>query len=316
MDRKTIRIIYDFITADESNVGMIIFTLFAFILMNTFDIFDLKDSKYWGETGASIVYLLFVFLLYYSWAAVKLFHIREKIHFHPVYITETSKKVKRGHTLYTGLEIEIPEGWEITDCYVTIEKMRMVYDKENVLLDPKLSTWLADRKKPEFKRLAWKSPYASLDGKLTIGDNTNKEIILVGQVSKGYVGTSENLMEIENFEFALVSTENSKLIFESFGLYTLSMSFHWTQNGKRMIPKPFNGYLYATMRGSFPKLILKEGDYSNDNEIPIGVEKPVVQSVVKEVENVSQKTTKITKRKSPKRTKKRSPHKGKLPKDS
>jgi len=58
-----------------------------------------------------------------------------------------------------------------------------------------------------------------------------------------------------------------------------------------MISKTFNGYIYSEAKGSVYKLIVREGDYRKDKDIP----KPLLQKVEEVYEEPKRNTRKTTK---------------------
>ena len=82
----------------------------------------------------------------------------------------------KGYKLSGGIDITIPENWNIEDCYVTLEKAVPVYYKDHILIDSDEANLVSSFLEPEFKMLLWKSPFASSDCKINIGENGNTEM--------------------------------------------------------------------------------------------------------------------------------------------
>lgn len=308
MLRKMRNILVELYYAHEENLGMILFSLVSYWIVSVFGPFKSELEIILGEDGVSVFYLATVYIAYLLWATVASYLHAKKIKLRSTYYDEASKKPPiLGHTYYAGLEVEIPENWEITDCYVTIEKAVLIYGQNHVLMNEKFSTWFADKTKPIFKRLRPKSPYAGQDGKITIGDNSKKEIFCVGQINMGFStiksGDRKQEIPMRNFEFSLLSIPNTTIKFESFGLYQISLFFHWSSRGRKMPATHFDGYLYSNIEpdlstGRFPVLILGEGDYRKDARIPAPLSEEVKHEEKAQPKNSRKKTGQQKKRKS------------------
>lgn len=284
----------------EGNVTVFIITLISFIFANGFDILGFKGR--FGVDFANIYYFVVSFTIYFLFAILRdIFWVwgRVKIVSNPNGHQEYVKNGPfEGFDFYIGLDMVIPQGWEITDCYATLEKAIPVYYENRVLLDRKFSEWFFNKTKPEYKALRWKSPLSEDNYKINIGENSNRETVFVGKIIFGTITDAKNkTADIRTFDFCLHRLDKSAIKFNQLGLYEISIMFHWKYNNRKMISKTFNGYIYSEAKDSVHKLIVREGDYNKDKDIP----KPLlhkVEEVHEEPKRNTRKTTKARKKKS------------------
>lgn len=257
---------------ERGNLTMLILSIIAWIVLQWFDLFYLN---YWlGEGFAFIAYLLSFYLIYLGVSIIyEIGAVQNRIK-----ITKSKKphaeSIKGENTvcksLYGCLEVEIPKGWIITDCYVTIEKITPIYYKNKVPLPEEFSLWLSNATKPEYKMLHWKSPYSYHNATIiNIGEDSNRETFSVGKiVSSKIKEINGKIADIITFEFDVAKINQSVLNIMQFGLYEISIKFHWKRNGREMIGKKVDGYIYSRAEGRVKEIRVGVGDYNNDESIP------------------------------------------------
>ena len=232
---------------ERENITILIVTILAIWYTNYVDWFYLK---YWvGDDAAFAIYCVGGIAIYVVLQAVLQLFIFTKVKIKSTDQTHTEFMPKpfEGFSYLAMLDVEIPKGWEITDCYVTLEKIIPVYYDDRVLIDREFSEWFSDKIKPEFKKLRWKNPNSDQsECKINIGEESNRESFFVGKLNNGLVKDRNGIdTRIDNFEFCLCSAKPSQIDFKKRGLYEISLLFHWKRNGRKMLDKKFNGYIYS-----------------------------------------------------------------------
>jgi hypothetical protein len=276
---------------ERENITILILTVLAIWYTNYVDFFYFK---YWvGEDVALAIYCVMGIVLHVILQAIYQFFVFTKVKIKPIQggHTEVMTKPLEGFSYFAMLDVEIPKGWEITDCYVTLEKIIPVYYDDRVLIDEKFSQWFSDRIKPEFKKLRWKNPNSNQgECKINIGEESNRESFFVGKINNGSVKDRNGIdVRIDNFEFCLCSAKPTQIDFKKRGLYEISLLFHWKRAGRRMLDKKFNGYIYSeNSNGVYYKIFVREGNYNKDKDVP----KPLL----KKAEEVHEKPKEIKKR--------------------
>jgi hypothetical protein len=112
---------------ERENITMLILTVLAIWFTNHVDFFYLK---YWvGKDAAPAIYCVMGILLYVIFQAIYQLVVFTRVKIKPTQEahTEVMSKPLEGFSYYAMLDVEIPKGWEITDCYVTLEKIVSVY---------------------------------------------------------------------------------------------------------------------------------------------------------------------------------------------
>jgi hypothetical protein len=251
---------------ERDSIITLVLTILAIWYTNYVDIFYFK---YWvGDDEALAIYCFFGIVLHIIFQTIYQFIIFTRVKIKPSEqsYSEVMPRPLDGFSYFAMLDVEIPTGWEITDCYVTLEKIVPIYYYDKILIDQKFSEWLSDKIKPEFKKLRWKNPNSNQgECKVNIGEDSNKESILVGKVNNAIAKDVNGIdVKIDNFEFCLCSSKPTQIDFKNRGLYKISLVFHWKRSGRRMMDKIFNGYIYSDNW----RIFVREGDYSKDKDIP------------------------------------------------
>jgi hypothetical protein len=272
----------------RGNLMIAVITLIAYAITSGFDVFG------WGKEAngnlGNIGYLLISFGIFFALDIVwNLCFIHSRIKVAPKNRFDDGEMMslgdpwKCGTQYFVGCDIEIPNGWKITDCYVTLDKVMAVYYSDKVLLNPDSATWLSNRTQPEYKLLRWKSPLANQqDCSLTIGKNSNKETFFVSRITIGSINDPKgNNADIETFEFWLCSSKETFISFKQPGLYEVWLSFHWSRFNRTMIAKKFKGYLYVEIKNRYPRVIFRSGNYRDDSDVP----KPLPQQTEAQNDN-------------------------------
>jgi len=219
----------------EGNVTVFIITLIAFVFTDSFDVLGFK--RRFGIDFANIYYFIASFLVYFLFAILRdVFFVwgRVKILPNPKGYSQYVRNGSfEGNDFYVGLDMVIPRGWEITECYATLEKAIPIYYENRVLLDRKFSEWFFDKTKPEYKALRWKSPLSENNYKINIGENSNSETVSIGKIVSGKITDAKNkTVNIQTFDFCLHRLDKSAIKFNQLGLYEISIMFYWKYDFK------------------------------------------------------------------------------------
>jgi len=256
---------------ERGNLIILIFSFLAWSVLHWFDIFSLGNRI--GEEFAFIIYLIGFYILYlilsffYEKYAIQ---NRIKIKNSKEFYTEKFNDLEDGKKFYGYLTVEIPANWIIANCYVTLERIIPIYQEDNVLLKREISEWYSDQIKPKYKKLRWRSPSSYENStKINIGENSNKESFSVGKIVTGKFGDTE----IKTFDFDVQQINPSSINFMRFGLYEFTIRFHWKRNGREMIPKKIDGYIYSRVKNGLKEIRVGLGDFCDNNKIP----KPILK---------------------------------------
>lgn len=293
----------EIIDRERENIIVLVLTVLAIWFTNYIDFFYFK---YWvGEDIALAIYCVMGIALYIAFQVIIQFFVFTRVKIKPTDQTYTEFMVKPldGFSYLAMLEVEIPKGWEITDCYVTLEKIIPIYYDDRVLIERKFAEWFSDKIKPEFKKLRWKNPNSNQsECKINIGEESNRESFFVGKLNNGSVKDRNGIgARIDNFEFCLCSAKPTQIDFKKRGLYEISLLLHWKRNDRKMIDKKFTGYIYSEIINDvYYKIFVREGDYNKDKEVP----KPLLEKVEIEqkVDDVLEKPKTVKKRTASKNT--------------
>jgi hypothetical protein len=188
---------------ERENITILVLTVLAIWFTNYVDVFYLK---YWvGEDTALAIYCVMGIVLYVIFQVIFQLVVFARVKIKPtqqVY-TEVMSKPLEGFSYLAMLDVEIPKGWEITDCYVTLEKIIPIYYDDGVLVDKKFSQWFSTKIKPEFKKLRWKNPNSNQgECKINVGEESNRESFFVGKLNNGLVKDRNGIdVRIDNFDF-------------------------------------------------------------------------------------------------------------------
>lgn len=254
------------------NLMMALLALVAYYLLEFNGIFGLADLK--GRnlafTVCLIALLVICFLL--DWVFQKLFvlgRIKISVTKNPL-VKSVSCENLIGTMSYGCLDVKIPNGWVITDCYVTVEKITPVYFKDQIILDEKTAEWFSDNTKPEYRMLTWQNQLSEQQiTKINIGEKSDKETFFVGQVTIGFLKDDYgNEFDFEGFEFSLIKSEKTLSRNDRLGLYEISLEFNWMRNGRRMTSIKKDGYIYASIKEGERKIRVGLGDYNKNKDIP------------------------------------------------
>jgi hypothetical protein len=254
---------------EKEGIKALIFSISAFILLNVADRWvGLKASV--GDTLALSIYGIFVIFMYIPVAAIyEWMFIGNKIRINTVNTprSEPLAPPVQGVRFFIDLEVEIPKGWELTECYATLDKVVPVFYQDRKLLEANIAEWFAEKTNPKHRRLLWESRYSNTsDCTVNIVDSP-KERFCIACVNIGSFKNKRKKVDVNWFEFRLCADNPTEFAIRQFGLYKVAVSFHWKRNGKRMIPKRFNGYVYSEPRKTLPYVIVGKGDYKKDKLI-------------------------------------------------
>ena len=260
----------EIIDRERGNIMMSILTVFAILISRKFSFWGLDN--YVGEDIAIIICWFIVLILYiiasFLW---QLIFIKYKIKIKPA--TKAHYEHKKtpyfnGIVNYATLDVEIPNKYEITDCFITLDSVIPVYYEDRVLIDSNFSDWFSEISAPEYKRLVWKTPFSTKDCKITIGDNSNKESFYVAKINFGSITSGKKTEKFSNFEFCLCSSKPDVFEMRRLGLYVITLSLDCIRHGRKMITKKFDGYVYSEIKGVQPHLKIGSGNYDKDRDIP------------------------------------------------
>ena len=246
-------------------------TASALILVRLFDVFCLKQR--WGIEIALIINLIGLYFIYFI---IVYFYQRYailgriNIISSTAYLSESFTDPYVGKRHYGYLEVVIPINWMITDCYVTLERLVPIYFEDRVLIDLEFDEWYSSNVSPEYKLFHWKSPLSYRNGtKIDIGENSNKETFSVGKVITGEIkDTNGQMVDISTFEFDTPKNNPRAIHFTQCGLYEISIKFHWRRNGREMIGKKVDGYIYTRAEGGIREIRVGIGDYNDNKNVP------------------------------------------------
>ena len=260
----------EIVDRERENIMMSIFTLFAIVLSRIFNYWGLDNCV--GEEIAIII-CWFIGLIIYIFAMFlwQLIFIKYKIKIKPatkLHYDHKKTPIFNGIVNYATLDVEIPNKYEITDCYITLDSVIPIYYEDRVVIDSNFSNWFSEISAPEYKRLVWKTPFSNKDCKITIGDNSNKESFYVAKINIGSVTVGGKTDNFSNFEFCLCSCKPKQFQMRRLGLYVITLSLDCMRHGRKMITKKFDGYVYSEIKGVQPHLIIGSGNYDEDRDIP------------------------------------------------
>jgi hypothetical protein len=260
-------------------IKRLIFSLISFALLYVADS-RLGLKSLLGEPSALVIYGVATVLLYIPVVYLAGNRIARKVQISSAQPIETEilylPSGKAVFVYYCGLDIEIPSGWEITDCYVTLERSIPVYYEDRVLLPKDTTEDIFNRIRPIYRVLAWETPLTP-SYKITIGDNSNRETILVGKIKVGKSSPDAFKEEIVGFEHCYFGRKQDVFYPTRLGLYKISLVFHWKYRGIKMSDKRFDGYIYSEYQNSIARMRIGRGDHRKDDSIP----KPRLRRAVK-----------------------------------
>jgi len=249
---------WEIIDRERENLTMLILTLLTFLLIKQFNEQTIKESIY-------------ILLIYFGWIILNYFFgkiiilRRIKISHSNEMYEEKIDVLEKGEIFYGFLDVEIPEKWVITDCYVTLERKKPIYYEDRTLIREDHSEWYSEIGKPEYKMLHWRSPLSNQEKtKISIGENTNREAFSVGKIITGKL---ENV-EINTFSFDMHRKKPGEIDFNHFGLYEFTIIFHWKRNNRNMISKKVDGYIYTRSLKGLREIRVGVGNYKDDKRVP------------------------------------------------
>ncbi len=251
---------------------MTIISVLSIVALNYYNLFNLRD--YVGSDLALAIYGFIGIVIYFISIVIEAMLVPVRIKIIPMqnHHQEVLPKPWDGHGFYTGFDVVIPKTWELTDCFVTLEKITPIYYEDRVLLDTKFTEWLSDKTKPEYKSLCWKKPSAGYKVNIGEGDASNSETVLVAKIVKGGAKDVHNKkVDIRTLDFCLFNTKSTTISFHPFGLYKIDLILYWRRNGIKG-SKNLSGYIYSD--GNY-KILLRLGDYNKDKDVP----KPLLKKV-------------------------------------
>lgn len=242
----------------------LILSLISYFIYYKFDFLKLKENH--GEY-AFIIYLILVYIIFFIIMYLKNLDSNRKIkisHSSEMY-DEKFDNLVDGKKFYGFLDIEIPNNWVITDCYITLERKTPIYYEDKVLIQEDFSEWFSKNAKLEYKKLHWRSP-SSYQGKtkIDIGENSNREPFSVGKIITGKFGNTE----INTFSFDVLQKNPGEIDFNHFGLYEFTIRFHWKKHNREMITKEVNGYIYSQSTNGIKEIWAGIGNYKDDKRVP------------------------------------------------
>ncbi|MGV8025224.1 MAG: hypothetical protein AB2L18_01545 [Anaerolineaceae bacterium] len=242
----------------------LILSLISYFVLYEFDPLKLKENcgKY-----AFIIYLISVYIIYFLIIILKYLISNRKIkisHSSEMY-DEKFDSLVDGKKFYGFLDIEIPNNWVITDCYITLERKTPIYYEDKVLIREDFSEWFSKNVKSEYKMLHWRSPSSNQDRtKINIGENSNRETFSVGKIITGKFGNTE----INTFSFDVQQKNPGEIDFNHLGLYEFTIIFHWKRFGRNMISKKIDGYIYSRSTSGIREIWAGVGNYKDDKRVP------------------------------------------------
>lgn len=251
---------------------MVIISAFSIVALNYLNLFNLKNCI--GENLALIVYSFIGITIYFVFIVIEEMIVPIRIEIVPMqnHHQEVLPKPWDGHGFYAGFDVVIPRNWELTDCFVTLEKITPIYYADRILLDTKFTEWFSDKTKPEYKSLIWKKPSADYKVNIGEGDASNSETVLVAKIVNGIAKDVHNKkVDIRTLDFCLFNTKSTSVSFHPFGLYKIDLILYWRRNGVKG-SKILSGYIYSD--GNY-KILARLGDYNKDKDVP----KPLLKKV-------------------------------------
>lgn len=250
---------------ERGRLVMAIIAVLAIVALNFYNLFNLKVLL--GADLALAVYGFIGIAIYVITLVVEEMLVPTRIQVVPMQqrYHEFLSKPWEGTAVFAGFDIIIPKAWELTDCFVTLEKISPIYYADRVLLDPKFTRWFSDKTEPEYKSLTWKKPSAGYKVNIGEGDASNKETILVAKIVKGSARDAHGKkFNIKTLDYSLFNTESTSVSFHQFGLYKINLILYWRRNGIKG-RKNLSGYLYSDGDHT---IILRLGDYNKDKDVP------------------------------------------------
>lgn len=254
---------------EKEGIKVILFSFASFIFLNFADNYiGLKANI--GETATLFIYGMVVIVAYIPLAALyEWLFVSKKITITPSQNLHSRPlpPPMKGLRYFIDLEVKIPEGWEITNCYATLDSVIPVFYQDRKLLKPEIAKWLSERTKPKDRRLLWESDYANSDCELAIKDNP-KELFSIACVDIGSFKSKKETVKVNWFNFRFCKNDPVVISLKQFGLYKIKVCFHWNRKGNKMVTKIFDGYIYSEPRETIPYVIVGSGDYNKDERIP------------------------------------------------
>ena len=243
--------------------------ILSIILFNNYDFLGIK-GRFNDTIALSLYGILGTFAYIFFQATYQWLFVVRRIKINPVSETRSEPLLPpvSGTRYFIDLEVETPKGWEITDCYATLDKVVPVFYQDRKLLKPQIAEWLAEITNPKHRRLIWESHYSNnSDCTMNVVDN-NKERFSLACVNIGSFKNKRKKIDVNWLEFRMCGDNPSTIKLRQFGLYKIAVTFHWKRDEKKMISRVFNGYLYSEPRERIPYVILGSGNYAKDKRVP------------------------------------------------
>lgn len=253
---------------------MLTITLAASLFFAYFDIINLRDKLGDGVgVGVYVVISLSIWYLiseaFIRWVFIPNISIREGG------FSEGGQKPSVAVSEYAGLEITPPPYFDITDCYITIEKAIRVLDEYGERLSSETGFEEGVGKQHVGKHLLCANKLSE-NGYMIDIPGGKPDSFFVAQINIGPTRTKDDSWDFINFEFSEVEKLKGNLRSEKpLGLYEVSVDLHFTLNSRKMKPIRYDGYVYSSVETlntgeSETTVIVRRGDWRNQlHEIPL-----------------------------------------------
>ena len=256
---------FEIFDRERENLTILILTLLAYLLIYKFESQAIIETTIILGIYIVVIILNFFFLKLILLRRIKIKESKENYQ-------EDFKVLKKGKKFFGFLDIEIPEHWKISDCYITLESIKPIYYADRILITEDGQKMLSDFMKPEQRLLHWRSSLSYQNKtKLIIGENSNRESFSIGKIVTGEFGDAE----INTFNFDVQRNNPNMIDFKQFGLYEFSIKFHWKKHNREMIPKKIDGYIYSQYKNGIKIIRVGVGNYKSNENIPKPIEKEI-----------------------------------------
>jgi hypothetical protein len=257
---------------NTENVPMLIVTIAASLFFAYFDFMGLKD-RFGDGVGVGIYVVIgisFWYLIseaFIRWVFIPNISIRDGG------LSDGGLKSSVAISEYAGLEVTPPPFFDITDCYMTIEKAIRVLDEygERLSSEVEFEKQVGDQHIGKHLLCANK---LSTNGYMIDIPGGKPDSFFVAQINIGPTPAKDGSWVFMNFEFSEIEKLKSNYRSEKpLGLYEVSVDFHFRLDNRKMNPIRVDGYAYSSVetldKGEETTVIFGRGDWrSQMDKIP------------------------------------------------